>query len=105
MTSNGNTTHCADRNRSESSNSSNTCSFCRISRAHSSCSRISTDDARVGGWVSSDLTPPDDVVDRSAQSHAMHGPASRACAWQRELYSTPMVLSTCVIGQAQRFID
>src|SRR5438067_6035081 len=105
MTSNGNTTHCAARNRSESSNSSNKCSFCRISRASSSCSRISTDDASVGVWVSSDLTPPYDFVDRSAQSHAVHGPASRACAGKLGLYSTPMVLSTCVIVQAQRFID
>src|SRR5215467_10611657 len=50
--SNGNQTHCVDSNRSESSNSSNRGSSCRISHAPSSCSRISTDYAKVGAWVS-----------------------------------------------------
>src|SRR4029434_1573214 len=67
MKSNGNTTHFAARNRSESSNSSNRCSFCRISHAQSSCSRILTEYASMGAWVAPALNPPYDFGDRAAQ--------------------------------------
>ena len=38
--------------------------------------------------------PPNECVDRAARSHAMHGPASSALAWQLGLYSKTMVLSS-----------
>jgi hypothetical protein len=57
----------------------------------------------VGAWVAPALTLPYEWL--IGQLEAMHGPASRALAWQLGLYSKTMIFSKGLILQAKLFID